>query len=221
MAEALPIKNSIEDLANEVRGYTVGRHIPVNMERAVISLGGKITGTPYHEMTKEKYRRGVVKTGEKSFLLQIYAPYALYEMDSLIHDKGYLSLSLTDWRLSSHGRYEIAHLLGHLFLHMGYKDERWEHQGKFRDALKYALEDHPRLEMEANRFAQTFLMPEKGFRQIAQKNFDKGKNKYSLRGIAAKFNVPSLAVERYGERLDIFKKEEEPQHATPKPPKFD
>ena len=211
MAEALPLRKTIEELASEIR-ESAGRRIsfPVNVERIVDSLGGKIAETSVQERTKEKYRRGVLKTGEKSFVLQVYSPYAFYEMDPLIHENGYLPLSLLDWRISSHGRHEITHLLGHLFLHMGFKDERWKEQEKFRDVLKYMIEDHPRLEMEANHFAQSLLMPEDEFRKIAQENVDPKTNTYFLRRIAGYFHVPPLAVERYGERLGIFRKEELP-----------
>jgi len=88
MAEALPLRKTIEELASEIR-ESAGRRIsfPVNVERIVDSLGGKIAETSVQERTKEKYRRGVLKTGEKSFVLQVYSPYAFYEMDPLIHSQ--------------------------------------------------------------------------------------------------------------------------------------
>ena len=219
MAEALPLRKSIEQLVEEVRAYIGAKKMPIDVERAVTFLGGKIMKTPLHNQTKEKYRRGIIKTGIRSFILELYTPYAYYEMDSLIHEQGYLSLSLNDWRRTSHGRYEIAHLLGHLFLHMEYRtlglqgisqvSEKWQQQENFRDAMKYHLEDHQRLEMEANQFAQSFLMPEEEFRKVAQQFQQKKDNKYRLDYIAQHFRVPPLAVERYGERLELFKRDDE------------
>ena len=65
-------------------------------------------------------------------------------------------------------RFTIAHELGHLFLHMGYKinSDLWEHQ---ENATYYRAGDSLE-EYQANEFAAAFLMPKKKYKEIMDKN---------------------------------------------------
>ena len=212
MAEALSIRKSIEELIVdvEVRTFCKITQVPVNVEEIVRKLGGKIQATSPQSVIKEKYRRGIINTGERSFTFELYLPKVQYEMDPLIHEYGLLPLSLDDWRKTAHGRYEIAHLLGHLLLHMGYQNPlKWESQEKFRDSIAHHVDiDFSRKEIDANQFAQALLMPQEKFREVACRAYNKEGDSYPLFLITEKFGVPELAAKRYGQRIGLFKEEE-------------
>lgn len=60
--------------------------------------------------------------------------------------------------------FTVAHELGHLFLHMGYKinDELW---AKSDDAI-FNRRGDSEIELQANEFAASFLMPKKEYKRV-------------------------------------------------------
>lgn len=65
-------------------------------------------------------------------------------------------------------KFTIAHELGHLFLHMGYKIDNnlWEQQ---KD-IDYYRDGNSEEEFQANEFAASLLMPKKQYKEILDKN---------------------------------------------------
>ncbi len=66
-------------------------------------------------------------------------------------------------------RFSLAHELGHLFLHMGFRTERWKNAESFKDSIYYRTlyrkdENYSEEESEANEFAAAFLMPTEQFK---------------------------------------------------------
>ena len=70
----------------------------------------------------------------------------------------------------SRTRFSIAHELGHLFLHMGYRTPRWENTEEcFKDSVYYRYA-YTAEESEANEFAAAFLMPMEEFKKDVYAN---------------------------------------------------
>lgn len=105
-------------------------------------------------------------------------------------------------------RFTLAHELGHLFLHMGYKDEqRWNSAETYVDgAFRRTSGDFSVEEQEANEFAGSFLMPENEFRKIVKKNMVVSLNMrvFDLDGIAEHFGVSTDSVRVRAKWLGIF-----------------
>lgn len=66
--------------------------------------------------------------------------------------------------------FTIAHELGHLFIHMGYRinDEIWNEQ----DEKPYYRYGNTEMEYQANEFAGALLMPRKEYRKIMEQHTD-------------------------------------------------
>lgn len=60
--------------------------------------------------------------------------------------------------------FTVAHELGHLFLHMGYKinDELWEKS----DDIVFNRRGNSEIELQANEFAVAFLMPKSEYKRV-------------------------------------------------------
>ena len=97
--------------------------------------------------------------------------------------------------------FTIAHELGHLFLHMGYRtnDELWEKQ----DNCVYNRFGKSEQEFQANEFAASLLMPEdkyiEYFRDIYTGNFEK-----DIKNVSSHFNVSVSAASNRGKFLGYF-----------------
>ena len=67
--------------------------------------------------------------------------------------------------------FTVAHEIGHLFLHMGYRTnpELWN---SISDDLVYNCSDQSDEEYQANEFAAAFLMPEVEFEDVLRQNSD-------------------------------------------------
>ncbi|MDL2302178.1 ImmA/IrrE family metallo-endopeptidase [Lachnospiraceae bacterium OttesenSCG-928-D06] len=93
--------------------------------------------------------------------------------------------------------FTIAHELGHLFLHMGYRinSDLWERQEK---ATYYRAGDSLE-EYQANEFAAALLMPKKKYKEIMDKNTSG--NMVETGKIASYFGVSVSAASNRGKFL--------------------
>lgn len=94
--------------------------------------------------------------------------------------------------------FTIAHELGHLFLHMGYKTNfyRWQQQ----DNTTYYRSGDSQSEYQANEFAAAFLMPRKQYKDIMDKNTNDNDIVNTLE-IAEYFGVSISAASNRGKFL--------------------
>lgn len=91
---------------------------------------------------------------------------------------------------SSRNRFTIAHELGHLFLHMGYKIDlqRWESVNEsVYNRLGFSAE-----ESQANEFAAAFLMPAEQF--LKQAEITSTDSVLDIPALAEYFHVSQLAA---------------------------
>ena len=97
--------------------------------------------------------------------------------------------------------WNVAHALGHLFVHMGYivSPERWESATTYIDAVQHRWE-HSECELEANLFASGFLAPQDAFLDSAVRHLSQA-GTYDLAGMADELGVPMPFIRRRG--LDI------------------
>lgn len=93
--------------------------------------------------------------------------------------------------------FTIAHELGHLFLHMGYKinKELWNNS----DDIVFNRRGNSELEMQANEFAAAFLMPKEKYKEIMDKNTVG--NTVNIAEVAKYFNVSIDAASYRGKWL--------------------
>ncbi len=98
-------------------------------------------------------------------------------------------------------RFTIAHELGHLFLHMGYRinEKLWEGQ----DNNIYHRTGNSEREYQANEFAAAFLMPANRYLEVL-KSLAVG-NKVDTSKIAEFFNVSVEAASNRGKFLGYLK----------------
>lgn len=152
------LRTKINELANTVL-LCYGVSTPItDIAKEIQKLGGTI---------KEDYKLGIYDDGkiekqDDSFAIIIPA-------------------NLSD----SNKNFTVAHALGHLFLHMGYKtnEELWK---SCKNGV-YNKHDTPELEFQANEFATAFLMPEEQYLQIMRENTEK--REINISKIAEYFNV--------------------------------
>lgn len=93
-------------------------------------------------------------------------------------------------------QYAIAHLLGHLLLHLNPKIP-----GKFQDDIRYRF-GYSEEEHQANFFSQALMLPEKEFREACLKYEKNGK--LNLLTLSRHFHVPVCAIYERGAWLRIF-----------------
>ncbi len=98
-------------------------------------------------------------------------------------------------------RFSIAHELGHLFLHMGFKvdPQKWAASSEYDVMNRYGTSEE---EYEAHEFAGAFLMPEREFREVAKQNQSGGD--FDTEAIAAHFGVSVHAATTRGRWLGLF-----------------
>lgn len=94
-------------------------------------------------------------------------------------------------------KFTIAHELGHLFLHMGYRinEDLWNRQKN----TTYYREGDSSVEYQANEFAAALLMPKNKYKEIMDNN-TKG-NKVETGKIAEYFGVSVSAASNRGKFL--------------------
>ena len=100
-------------------------------------------------------------------------------------------------------RFAIAHELGHLFLHMGFKTNRevWDSISNLKEYHCCKVEQ----EYQANEFAASLLMPEEMYKQFLSQYAEH--NKINLSLIAEKFQVSLDAAANRGKCLSLLKRE--------------
>ncbi len=96
--------------------------------------------------------------------------------------------------------FAIAHELGHLFLHMGYRTnvEAWKNQ----DEVKYRRFGSTEQEYQANEFAAALLMPAEDFGKAIYELAVE--NKVNMTLVAERFNVSLSAAINRGRSLGIL-----------------
>ncbi|HLP48551.1 MAG TPA: ImmA/IrrE family metallo-endopeptidase [Candidatus Kapabacteria bacterium] len=128
------------------------------------------------------------------------------EIDAKIDKEGEtfkITINANAKRPNTRNNFTIAHELGHLFLHMGYKfnPEQWENVNKYTDSAYYRF-GHGEEELEANEFAAAFLMPEKKYREVVKDFTEKGI--CQIVEVAKRFDVSLEAALNRGRWLGIF-----------------
>ncbi len=98
-------------------------------------------------------------------------------------------------------RFSIAHELGHLFLHMGFRvdADKWNNCREFDEMNRQGTSDE---EYEAHEFAGALLMPELAFKDVANRLRNDGV--YETDKIAAHFGVSVHAATTRGRWLGLF-----------------
>lgn len=98
-------------------------------------------------------------------------------------------------------KFTIAHELGHLFLHMGYRinSDLWNRQ---KNATYYRAGDSL-MEYQANEFAAALLMPKEAYKDVMERNTIG--NKVETSKIADYFGVSVSAASNRGKFLGYLK----------------
>lgn len=99
-------------------------------------------------------------------------------------------------------RMAIAHELGHLFLHMGFKTSK-EIWNSFENDKYYSFASVEYV-YQANEFAHALLLPENFYRDIITEYADNGKIDVSI--IAEIFDVPIEIASVRGKNLELLKR---------------
>ena len=101
-------------------------------------------------------------------------------------------------------RFTIAHELGHLFLHMGYRinPKLWEAQPEHSQYYRN-VSDRSEREYQANEFAAALLMPKYEYLKIMKNNIEDG-NLVNTQSIANYFNVSVEAASNRGKFLGVL-----------------
>lgn len=164
-------KNYINELAQRViEVYDIS--IPIkNLEDVVRSMGGQI-----EERTDfDDFCEGTIsKQGTSGF--RIVIPKTQYPQRKI---------------------FTIAHELGHLFLHMGFRTNPliWNMQ----DNMVYKRFGTSEQEYQANEFAASLLMPKEIYSDILHKYSDH--NRVNIQAVATYFNVSIAAATNRGKFL--------------------
>lgn len=169
------MKNLINDTVDAIiRWYNID--IPIyDIDKVVKDMGGKVIENPYIDGFSDGKIR---KTGSNSFQIEV-SPYQTEERRN----------------------FTIAHELGHLFLHMGFRtnDEIWEQQNcKF-----YYRNGNSALEYQSNEFAAALLMPQDEYERIMYDNIEG--NLVNTSEIARYFHVSVDAAANRGKWLGYLK----------------
>lgn len=167
----------INEFANSIRN-ALNLPVPTDVDAVVTQLGGQI----------EEFRPEFGQEAEA---------YVRKDGDSF-------AIAIRDDVPPNRRRFSIAHELGHLFLHLGYlvDDELWNStEAGYLDSVRHRLGFNEE-EYEAHEFAGAFLMPEKEFREVANRT-RKGKF-YDVNKIAEHFAVSIAAAQTRGRWLGVF-----------------
>ena len=163
----------IDNLAEAVID-AYGITIPIdNIEAVVKKIGGEIV--------------------EKADLDDLY--------DGTIRKVDQNSFSIVISPFQSEGRkaFTVAHELGHLFLHMGFRinDDKWNNQMK-----GFYRNNDAEANYQANEFAKAFLMPEEEYGEILNR-YTKG-NRVNIKEVANHFHVAINIAASRGQLLGYF-----------------
>ncbi len=175
MALSIQIKELINDMAGAVRNlYNI--HGPIdNIDTIVQQMGGTIV----EDSSMDGFSDGKIrKTGANSFEITV-SPFQSYERRN----------------------FTVAHELGHLFLHMGFKTNQklWDSQNN----VAYYRNGFSDLEYQSNEFAAALLMPEDEYKEIMDK-FTEG-DLVNTAEVANHFHVSIDAAANRGKWLGYLK----------------
>ncbi len=164
-------KNYINELAQRViQVYNIS--IPIkNLDHIVCSMGGEIV----EKVDFDDFCDGtIIKKGADSF--RIVIPKTQYPQRKT---------------------FTIAHELGHLFLHMGFRTNPliWDMQ----DNMVYKRFGTSEQEYQANEFAASLLMPKEIYCKILHKYSDH--DRVDIQAVAEYFNVSIAAATNRGKFL--------------------
>lgn len=168
-------KEIVAAMAKEViKIYDI--RFPINsIDDVVRSMGGVVMEDSSLDGI---YNGRIIKSGQDGFII-VVPPFL---------KKSYRNLN-------------VAHELGHLFLHMGFQTnkERWDAQSRIR----YYYNDNIGRECQASAFADALLMPEEKYRKILKHNTE-GSLVHTDK-IARYFRVPVSAASNRGKDLGYLK----------------
>lgn len=179
MGNSMALKNEIKNIINEMadavrRAYSIDGPIK-NITMVVKNMGGKIV----EDASIDGFSDGrIKKVSNTSFEITV-SPYQSEERKN----------------------FTIAHELGHLFLHMGYKTDR--KKWKAQDNVAYYRNGDSELEYQANEFAAAFLMPQDEYKEVMDRN-TKG-NMVDTSEVAKYFNVSIDAAANRGKWLGYLR----------------
>lgn len=166
------LRKKINNLAEDIlESYEISTPI-TDMDEVVDRLGGRLQ----EDHRIDLYSDGKVVKGKGDCRFEIRIPF-----------------SQSDTRKN----FTIAHELGHLFLHMGYKinEELWERS----DYVEFNRKGKSEVELQANEFAAAFLMPQKEYKKIMDR-YSKG-NIVNIGKVAEYFHVSVDAASFRGKWL--------------------
>ena len=155
-----------------------------DIESIVVSMGGIIVEKTAIDDLSDIWIR---KSGKESF--EIFLPP--------------VQISWTIERRN----FMIAHELGHLFLHMGFRinDDKWNNQMK-----GFYRNNDAETNYQANEFAKAFLMPEEEYGEILNR-YTKG-NRVNIKEVANHFHVAINIAASRGQLLGYFEQEKGELH---------
>lgn len=167
-------RREIQELAGRVRNALALPGPRLDVERAVLTLGGKIK--PSDNWLVE----ACVRKSADTFVIEIAGDPK-----------------------EERTRFSIAHELGHVFLHMGFLVDpvAWQKADDYRDSPMYRM-GHSEEEYEANEFAASLLMPDSEFRATAARFYTP--HGYAIDAIASTFGVSVPAARNRGRWLGLF-----------------
>lgn len=107
------------------------------------------------------------------------------------------SIAISPYQNPQRRAFTIAHELGHLFLHMGYRTNPslWEKQDQ-RVFRRFGSSEQ---EYQANEFAAALLMPKDAYKRILMENAENGRVDMAV--VAKHFNVSQAAAINRGKFL--------------------
>lgn len=116
-------------------------------------------------------------------------------------DGNFFEIMLSVNQSDNRRTFTIAHELGHLFLHMGYRtnSEVWKHQSE----QVYSRFGTSEQEYQANEFAAALLMPKKEYEQYIQRIVSG--DKVNMQKVADHFHVSKLAAINRGRFLGLIR----------------
>lgn len=169
------INNELRTLINNVTQDIIDLYhvqIPIqNINDVVIALGGRV------EESADIMSDGNISKQDNGFIIYV-----------------------SPFRSSERRKYIIAHELGHLFLHMGYKinSELWNKQ----ENAAYYRAGSSLLEYQAYQFAEALFMPKKSYKEIV-KQYTIG-DRVETAKIASYFGVSISEASQRGKFLGYF-----------------
>ncbi|MBS6396657.1 MAG: ImmA/IrrE family metallo-endopeptidase [Clostridiales bacterium] len=110
-------------------------------------------------------------------------------------------IAVSPFQTEERRNFTIAHELGHLFLHMGFRtnEEHW----RMQDNIPYYRNGSSELEYQSNEFAAAFLMPPEKYKQVMDENTEG--NLVNTYEVARYFNVSVDAAANRGKWLGYLK----------------